>query len=264
MDSLLHQLSGKGRGRVYLISSLQRILLNFGKLGELIFFPSFCLLCSSLLESTQEKVVCRACWEKVKIQRQFHCLCCGRFFQGAGESHFCPSCIQKRPPFSLHRSCGNYKGSLKDIILLFKYRHFGVLGKELARFANRVLSREKDLWWKVEVVLPVPLHRKRKRQRGFNQAQVIARELARLKGIEMDQEVLVKIKNIPPQTSLDADDRRKNVSGAYRVKNGERIKGKVVLLVDDVYTTGATIRECSRVLRKAGAKEVRALTLAQA
>lgn len=247
-----------------MISSFLRRLSIIGKLGELIFFPSFCKLCSALLEAPQEKVVCSACWKKANARRPSYCLCCGHFFEGAGEPHFCPNCLQKKPPFSLHRSCGKYEGELKDIILLYKYLNFRVLGKELAHFAYHSLREEEDIWWKVGTLIPVPLHRKRKRQRGFNQAQIIAKELARLKGIEIAEGVLIKVKNVPPQTSLAADERERNVTGAFRVKEGEQIQKKRVLLVDDVYTTGATIRECSRVLREAGVKEIRAMTLAQA
>jgi len=153
---------------------------------------------------------------------------------------------------------------LKGIILLYKYRHFQVLGKDLAHFVYRTLGREEEIWWEVEAIMPVPLHPKKKKQRGFNQAQIIAKELARLKGIEFVSGRLVKIKNVPPQTSLVVKDREKNVSGAFGILRGEDIKGKVVLLVDDVYTTGSTIRECSSVLRDAGVTEVKALTVAQA
>ncbi|MCK4431899.1 MAG: ComF family protein, partial [Candidatus Aminicenantes bacterium] len=112
--------------------------------------------------------------------------------------------------------------------------------------------------------VPVPLHPKRKKQRGFNQAFIIAKELAMLKGIKLVEGQLVKLKNILPQTSLKAEDRQKNVKGAFGIKEREKIEGKIILLVDDVYTTGSTIRECSSVLKNAGAKDVRALTLARA
>jgi ComF family protein len=116
----------------------------------------------------------------------------------------------------------------------------------------------------VDVIIPVPLHPKREKKRGFNQAQIIAKELAELEGVRLLEGVLVKTKNIPPQTFLQLKEREKNVRGAFRVNKEEEIKGRVVLLVDDVYTTGSTIRECSSVLKKAGAKEVKALTIAQA
>lgn len=247
-----------------MISSLRKNISSYAKLAELIFFPSFCELCSSLLEFPHERVVCRSCWTSIRHSYYFYCLCCGQFFEGSGEIHLCQNCLEKRPPFSYHRSCGKYKGRLKDIILLYKYRHLQMLGKDLARFVYRTLGRDEEIWWEVEAIIPVPLHPKRKKQRGFNQAQIIAKELARLKGIEHIEGRLVKIKNVPPQTTLSVKEREKNVSGAFRVVKGRKIKGKVVLLVDDVYTTGSTIRECSSVLRDAGVKEVRALTVAQA
>ncbi len=100
--------------------------------------------------------------------------------------------------------------------------------------------------------------------RGFNQAKVIAEELARLRGIKLEEGVLAKVKNVPPQTLLEMDEREENVSGAFRVVDEDRIRGKTIILVDDVYTTGSTVKECSSVLRKAGAKEIRAITVAQA
>jgi len=153
---------------------------------------------------------------------------------------------------------------VKDIILLYKYRHFRPLGIDLARFAKRTLGEDEGLWWGLEAIVPVPLHPRRRRERGFNQAQVIAAELARLKGIESVDDALVKVKNVPPQTSLPARDRRRNIRGAFRVKKNEKIKGRTILLLDDVYTTGSTLRECSLALKKSGAKDVRALTIAQA
>lgn len=246
------------------MSSLSKKVSSYTKLAELIFFPSFCELCSSLLEFPQEKVICHSCWKSIRISHPSYCLCCGRFFEALEEPHLCQDCLQKRPPFSHHRSCGKYKGKLKDIILLYKYRHFQVLGKDLARLVYRALGREEEIWWSVDAIVPVPLHPKRKKERGFNQAQIIAKELARVKGIELRDGLLVKIKNVPPQTSLRIEERVENVSGAFCVVKGEKIKERVVLLVDDVYTTGSTIRECSSVLRNAGVKEVRALTVAQA
>jgi ComF family protein len=163
-----------------------------------------------------------------------------------------------------HRSYGRYRGKLKDAILLYKYRGFQVLGGNFARLLLRTLGKDENIWWKADVIIPVPLHPKRKKMRGFNQAKVIAEELARLRGIEMEDGVLAKVKNVPPQTFLEMSEREENVSGAFRVVDEEKIRGKTIILVDDVYTTGSTVKECSSVLREAGAKEIRAITVAQA
>ncbi len=238
---------------------------SWAKFAELIFFPSFCEFCSRLLEHPEERVICRSCWEEVVPCRSSYCLCCGRFFEGVGEPHFCLDCLEKRPPFSVHRSYGRYNGRLKDLIILYKYKHIQVLGRDLARFMYRVMGRMEEVWMGTEAVVAVPLHPKRKKQRGFNQALVLAKELGRLSGVEVVENALVKIKNVAPQTSLEeAKEREKNVSRAFGIKAREKIEGKVVLLVDDVYTTGSTIKECSSVLNQAGAEEVRALTIARA
>lgn len=247
-----------------MIPSLYQKISSYAKFAELIFFPSFCELCSSLLEYPKEKVVCHSCWDDIEPSYSSYCLCCGQFFGGSGEPHFCGNCLKKRPPFSHHRSCAKYEGILKDIIILYKYRHFQVLGKDLAFFIDRILVEKEEIWEGVNAVVPVPLHPRRKKKRGFNQSQIIAKELAKMRRVELVEGILVKAKNVPPQTSLEVNERQQNVRGAYKVIKGERIRGKVILLVDDVYTTGSTIRECSSVLKEAGVKEIRALSIAQA
>lgn len=237
---------------------------SFWKSAELVFFPSFCKLCGVLLERRGERVVCAGCLEKLRPRRSSFCISCGRFFEEPGEPHLCSHCLEQRPHFSHHRSCGLYQGLLKDLILLFKYHNYKVLGKKLGAYAFLSLGREEALWWKTDLLMPVPLHPKKRKQRGFNQSLILAKELSRKKRIPLVKNVLVKTKPTPPQTSLEADDRRANVKGAFGVRRAARIEGKIVLLVDDVYTTGATISECSRVILEAGAKDVRALTLARA
>ena len=150
------------------------------------------------------------------------------------------------------------------MILLFKYRGFEVLGEYLADFIWQSRGEEEDLWQGVDAIIPVPLHWKRQKKRGFNQAQVMAKRLGRLKGVRVVEKRLIRVKNVPPQTSLQGAERAGNVRGAFRVRKGEDLRGKIVLLVDDVYTTGSTLFECSRVLKEAGVKDVRAVTVAQA
>lgn len=244
--------------------SFSSLTLFIGKLIEVILFPSRCKLCSAFLEKPGERIICQSCWERVTPFRSSFCLCCGRFFEASKAPTLCSSCLEAPPPFSLHRSCGKYERELKDIIILYKYRRFRPLGEGLGRFALHALGKEESLWWGVEGIIPVPLHPRRERERGFNQAKIIAEELARGKKIELWDGILVRVENVPPQTSLEAEERKRNVRGVFRVKKSEKIKDRVVLLVDDVYTTGSTVKECSLELRKAGAREVRVITLAQA
>ncbi len=231
---------------------------------ELLVFPSFCRLCSRPLGRPGEKVVCRECWEALAPRRGPACLCCGRFFEGAGGDHLCGRCLERVPPYTVHRSCGRYDGVLRDLILLFKYGRVSALGRPLARFAAAALEAEEGLWMGADGLVPVPLHAKRKRERGFNQSQVLARELARIRGLAVVDNALVKVRNVPPQASLEAAGREANARGAYRVRRRARVEGRVLVLVDDVFTTGSTLGECGLVLKRAGAREVRALTLAQA
>jgi competence protein ComFC len=246
------------------LTSLRARLSAWGKLGALLLFPSSCEICRALLIEPGEKVVCRSCLAGLRMTHPPFCLCCGRFFDGSGESHLCAVCLERRPSFSRHRSAARYEGVVKDIILLYKYRGFEVLARGLADFIIRSLGREEDLWSGVEAIVPVPLHPRKERSRGFNQARALARRLAQRTNVPLVHKHLLKVKPTPAQTSLEARDRETNLKGAFRVRKPSGLAGKVVLLVDDVCTTGSTLRECSKVLRLAGAKEVRAVTVARA
>lgn len=237
---------------------------SLAKLLELLVFPSYCRLCREPLDEPGERVVCRACLAGLCPRGGPKCPVCGRFLEGAGDDHICARCGADAPPFSIHRSCGAYGGILKDVILLFKYKKFAPLSRPLAEYAAACLTAEAGLWEGADLLIPVPLHPSRRRERGFNQSRLLARDLSRLRGVRAIDGCLVKRRNVPPQAGLRADEREKNVRGAYAVMRGRRLAGKTVVLVDDVYTTGATIGECSRVLAEAGAREVRAITLAQA
>jgi ComF family protein len=257
-------LPAEKRRREALAARFARRLSSWGKLGELLFFPSSCQICEAFLEEIGEKVICRECLGELKSVDSPFCLCCGAFFDGAGEPHLCGDCLRDRPPFTRHRSGGRYDGTLKDLILLYKYRGFEVLSRVLADFVLLGLGGEEDLWSGVEAVVPVPLHPAKERKRGFNQAVLLAKALARRRNLPIVKRRLVKTRPTSAQTSLQAGEREINLKGAFRVRRASGLIGKVVLLVDDVYTTGATVRECSRTLKRAGVREVRAVTIARA
>ena len=237
---------------------------SLAKLVELLFYPSFCRLCAEPLDEPGEKIVCRACLARLSPRVGPLCPLCGRFHEGEGADHLCSRCLERAPAFSVHRSCGAYGGALKDVILLFKYRKYAPLSRPLAEFAERCLASDPKLWAGADFLIPVPLHPARKRERGFNQSRLLARDLARLRGLKVLGGCLVKAKNAPPQATLRAAERERNVKKAYAVRRPVKVRGKTLVLVDDVTTTGATLRECVRVLLEAGAEEVRAITLAQA
>lgn len=171
--------------------------------------------------------------------------------------------MRERWYFDFHRSCCLYEETLKEAIHRFKYlgelpllRVFG----DLLYPTFQTLSQD----YRVDFLVPVPLHIRRLRERGFNQALLLIRELSKRTGIPYRARVLRKIKDTPFQTQLKGAQRRKNIKGAFCVEKREIIEGKSIVLVDDVYTTGATVNECARTLRGAGAERVAVLTLAMA
>ncbi len=227
-------------------------------------FPSFCRLCGGALDEPGEKIVCTRCFDRIEVHRGPVCPVCGRFYQQAtATGQLCGSCLERAPEFSRHRSLGPYSGRLKEVILLFKYKSCEILSRPLSEIAYRQFAGD-GLFEDLDFIVPVPLHRKREKQRGFNQAELLGRALSRWSGVPVLSGVLIKIRNTPAQVSLEAAEREINLRRAFMVKNASKISGRVVLLVDDVFTTGSTLTECAAELRRAGAEEVRGLTLARA
>ena len=150
---------------------------------------------------------------------------------------------------------------LKSVIQRYKYNRDVWLARPLAAL---LVERAPFVVGVYDVVMPVPLHVERLRWRGFNQAQFLAQPLARAAGVALDPHSLQRVRPTRPQVDLDEKERRHNVLGAFRVTRPQRIAGRSILLVDDVYTTGATVNECSRALLQAGAKRVDVLVLARA
>lgn len=260
----MHRLSGESRRRSGLSRRLARAAAGVGATLELTLFPSRCKVCRGWLETPGAKVVCGACLSALAPEPAPFCPCCGAFFDGAGEPHYCGACLETPPPFSRHRSLGRYRGALKEIVLLFKFRGYAVLGRALAEATCAALGREDGLWWGEPLLIPVPLHPRRERERGYNQCSLLALELAKRSGLEAADGILVRARNAPPQSTLEAAARARNIRGAFAVRRPARIRGRTVLLVDDVYTTGSTLKECAATLLKAGAAEVRGITLARA
>jgi ComF family protein len=237
---------------------------SLAKLVELLLFPSFCRLCREPLDEPGERVVCGECLALLAPREGACCARCGRFLDTPAEDPLCARCLGRAPAYAVHRSCGAYGGTLKDVILLFKYRRYAPLSRPLALYAEACLGADARLWPGADGLVPVPLHPARRRERGFNQSRLLARDLARLRNVEVLDGCLIKTRNAPAQAGLRAAERERNVRSAYAVRRPGRVRGKTLVLVDDVTTTGATLRECARVLMAAGAKEVRAITLAQA
>ncbi len=224
-------------------------------------FPPVCVTCGGEISSGRRHL-CGDCLSRIVRIGHPLCVVCGKPFFTAGDAdHLCGACANKRPPYAEARSFGVYGGILLDTIHLFKYHHRAYLASVLSELVaghdwGDFHPRRYDL------MVPVPLHRRRLYERGFNQAMLLCRGIGGRWGIEIDETGLARIRQTAPQIRLTPAEREKNVRGAFAV-TGPGFAGKRVLLVDDVYTTGATVSECSRILMDAGAQEVGILTVAR-
>ena len=177
----------------------------------------------------------------------------------------CGICRRAEPHFRRAAAFGAYEGALRDLIHLFKYQGTKPAGKLLGQLLHQAttgMALPDSL-----VVIPVPLWSGKRQMRGFNQAEAIARAYLSIQSassIQLDTSILSRTRDTASQTGLTRHQRRANVRGAFTVLKPERIKGRSVLIVDDVMTTGTTAGECARVLRRAGAKEVFVATVARA
>lgn len=230
------------------------------------FYPKQCLLCDFKLKFDEERILCQNCINSFKKISEPYCDIC--YFQLSEKKNLCNNCLEKKPYFELNRSSATFSSALKDLIHEFKYK-----GKErLAHnFAQMLVETYKNfpIFNQIELVLPVPLHKKTLQTRGYNQAKLLAQNFINLlkkdgKELPLVQEhVLIRTKQTPSQTRLSRLERFKNMSGAFHIQNSIPIFSKNILLIDDVTTTGATLNACAKVLKENGSKNVYALTVAR-
>ena len=218
-------------------------------------FPESCPLCSKPSSDHKTAPICRECWQSILPYQGPRCRRCGRPLI-SDASIRCGECITEEPAFASASSFGLYEGALRKAINLLKYHSVIRLSKPLSDILLRIRLPV------VDAVLPVPLYKKRLRQREFNQSALFAKYAARSLGLMLILDSLVKIRDTKPQVGLSSRERQKNVKKAFGIQNREVIKQKNILLIDDVSTTGATVRECSHVLKKAGAGDIHVITLA--
>ena len=177
----------------------------------------------------------------------------------------CGMCRRLAPPFQRAAAYGGYDGVLRDLVHLLKYQRLKPVAPFLARLLNQSLAGIS--FPETLLVVPVPLFKRKLRERGFNQAEEIARAFVRQRPgarIQLETSSLVRIRQTESQTGLTRHQRRANVRGAFAVVKPERIAGRTVLVLDDVMTTGTTASECARVLLRAGARQVFVATVARA
>ena len=180
----------------------------------------------------------------------------------------CGLCRRLEPPFSQAVAYGSYDGGLRELIHLLKYEQVRPAAGALGRMLAEAVARLESFWGEPPVaVVPVPLHARKLRQRGFNQSELIVREalkiVSRSGRLGLHAGVLERRRETQSQTGLTRHQRRENIRGAFAVVRPEQIVGREVLLVDDVFTTGTTVSECARILRRSGASKMYVATVAR-
>jgi len=221
------------------------------------FLPRLCLFCGGVVAESAAAAVCPDCETGIEWVASPVCPCCGLIFPvPEGEDRFCGTCRAEPPPFARARAAAVYEGPVAQAVTRFKF------GRQMAYLPVMQhwlqIPRCAELAADADLLIPVPLHSKRLKFRGFNQALLLARAFPEA---EVGLETLARVRYTAPQVGLNPKQRRDNVHRAFAVPRPEEVKGKKVLLVDDLYTTGATVRECARVLKRAGAKRVEVLTV---
>ncbi len=230
--------------------------------------PLRCAGCDAFLPPQSTRRLCATCRAGLQRIEEPICQVCG-IPVGIGPADFalCQRCVKTPPSFGKARALFCYRRSgdgtpdiLGSLIRRHKYGPNQALGAVLAELLDGQLPVDADY----DVVVPVPLHRRRLIRRGFNQSALLAAALTRKLGCRLDVTSLIRVIATSPQTAQDLDSRRRNVHKAFAVRYPERVAGLKMLLIDDVMTTGATANECARVLRAAGARAVDVLTIARA
>jgi len=228
-----------------------------------VLYPEECRVCGGEVESLSDGVACSNCWSSTKIFTGDETLCskCGAFLFDGRSHHdsFCHKCDDQ--DFDIGAAVGSYEKALAASVLSLKKtpRLFGRVKSLMTRTAERIADRDSD------VIIPVPLSPRRLRERGFNQAAIIAKAVSKQLGIPMDEATLIRRVDTPMhRAGMDRKARGITVKNAFAVSRPKLIDAKNILLVDDVLTSGETVSSCAKILKKNGAARVDVITLARA
>jgi ComF family protein len=226
------------------------------------FLPNHCTNCHSWLTDDPNPHFCSDCWSTIALMPEARCTRCDHPFPSSiattySPHHVCQSCAERPPAYTRAWTLYPYMPPLQHAIHLFKYQGKVSLAAPLAAL---MIARLPPLN-SVDVIIPVPLHVERLRQREFNQSLLLADHIGRHLDTPVAYTNLVRTAPTPAQTTLSRKSRQNNLRRAFAVRRPDAIINKRILLIDDVFTTGATVNECAKALRKAGSGDVFALTL---
>jgi len=225
-----------------------------------LLLPSFCLGCEKPLGMSAKPLFCPDCLAALQPVQSPLCPCCGRTYLTTGGDHHCGGCLAKPRYFNKAMALFLYEEPIRKLIQHFKYQGKTACLATVADLSlnHPVIEETKE----IDLIIPVPLHHGRLRERGFNQALLLAKAIFP-NDPRISSGILIRSRPTAPQAGFNGAARRANLKNAFRVGKPDRIAGKKILLVDDVLTTGTTVDECAKTLRKAGASEVMVLTLAR-
>ncbi|MGA9994769.1 MAG: ComF family protein, partial [Pyrinomonadaceae bacterium] len=228
-------------------------------------YPQACAVCGASVEARSDGVACDKCWRATRIIDGSETLCwkCGEVARGSvpEEKRECVRCRRcDEAEFDAARACGVYEKALRASVLALKREPY--VAPRLARLLCEAQRRAP--LGRATLVIPVPLHPERELERGFNQAVLLGRALSKLSGLAFDEWSLVRATHTERhRAGMDARSRRESVEDAFEIERPRLVKDESILLVDDVYTTGATVSSCAKALKQAGAREVFVLTVAR-
>ena len=220
----------------------------------------YCICCGSIIDNSRAYSLCDTCMERMHWITGRTCACCGKALQDTYTGQLCYDCMEEEHSFDRAFSCVEYGLYERAVIMDFKYADKAYIGRKLAEAMHDRISLE-DIAY--DVIVPVPIHKSRQNHRGYNQAEIIAKHMSRLSGIPCAN-LLTRTRATEAMKNLSIAQRRDNLKGAFEVPLYMRkiLQGKQVLLIDDIYTTGATFDECSEVLKASGASVVYCIAFA--
>jgi ComF family protein len=226
-----------------------------------LLYPPHCVACGADIRSS-EAMLCGHCLGRLELVGEHACSRCGSPVGDHTGTESCPQCEGRELGFSRAAAACRYGGLARDLILEFKYGRRTILSRALASLMVEC-ALKRGFLDRADAVVAVPLHERKLRHRGFNQADALAERISSRSGRPQLRNALVRVEDTRAQTGLDRESRLANVNGAFAVRDDSSIRGAHILLVDDVMTTGSTLSECAAALRRAGAAEVTVLVAAR-
>ena len=235
-----------------------RLLRDISETAITFLYPAECRICEEFLGATSIPYICNNCWQDVQFLEPPWCDMCGM----PGINGVCDECATTPPRYGKLRSVAFYQTTLQQAIHFFKFEKKKVFARHLIRLLNAHIPLDCGIA-EYDFILPVPIHKKRLRERGFNQATLLANGIAKAEAVPVLTDTLIRRRHTVAQSSLDREARQQNIIGAFEIRNPDIIRGKRLLIFDDVFTTGATIREAVSELWTADPAEIDVLTLAR-